>query len=122
MIRISVNMSHPDLAGQNPRRVRFVIAPLRQAFFLPRAHPPLSNSFDRLGDVNSSASRWLEVGGASPLVIENSDFEFLGDKESPYMGIEIKAMLVDLMRKNFIVVEKDGVSLTPEQVMFYESP
>jgi hypothetical protein len=121
MIRISVNMSHPDLAGQNPKKVRFVIAPLRQPFFLPRAHPPVSKDINQMGDVNSSVSRWLEVGGASDLYIEDSDFRFLGDHESPYMGIEIKSMLIDLIRKNFIVIEKDGVAMTPEQVMFYGS-
>lgn len=121
MIRISVNTSHPSLSGQNPKKIRFVIAPLRSPFFLPRSHPPLSHDLSKVGDANASVSRWLEVTGSQPILIEDSDLRFLGDHESPYMGMEIKSMLIDLMRKNLIIVEKDGVSMTPEEVMFYGS-
>jgi len=120
MIRISVNLDNPLLAGKDPKKIRFVLSPLAGNFFIPRAHPPLNTSSSRVGDAGVSVARWLEVGGSTPLYIEDADFVLLGNGDGdPFMGMRNKASLVDMMRKALIIVERDGTPLTPEQVISY---
>lgn len=118
MIRISVNLENPLLVGTNPKKIRFVLSPLAGKFFIPRAFPPVHTS-NTAGDVGTS-NRWLEVGGSAPIYIEDADFILLGNGDGdPFMGMRNKASLIDWMRKDLIIVERDGTPLTPEQVISY---
>lgn len=119
MIRISVNMSHAQFSGKNPKKLRLVLSPLAGNFYIPRAHPPLATTLDKQGDVGVGVPRWLEVGGSTPVYIENADFALIGNGNDPFMGMRNKSTLVDFMRKNLIIIEEDGVALTPEQVISY---
>lgn len=120
MIRISVNLDNPLLADKDPRHIRFILSPLAGNFFMPRAYPPLNTLNSKVGDAVTSVTRWLEVGGTTPLLIEDADFVLLGNGDGdPFMGMRNKASLVDMMRKNLIIVERDGTPLTPEQVISY---
>lgn len=111
---IKINESSPTFAGLDPKHIALVVGAVSQ--------PPMFYNFARhaygaVGDVGTN-NKILAVSKTYPLVFENHDFTLLGS-EDPYHATRTLSLLIDFMRKNLVIVEKDGVPQTPEQILAF---
>jgi hypothetical protein len=116
---ITINTAHPTFAAMDAehlKKVRFTIGAVAQS--------PMFYNFKRSGEVGEATNnnKILEVSTKYPLVWETADFVLMGAQD-PYHASRTISMIIDLMRKNYIIFTKDGVVQTPEQVLaFTASP
>lgn len=111
---ITINDTSPVFAGLDMKHVALVVGAVSQ--------PPMFYNFARhtysgVGSVGSN-NKILAVSKAFPLVFENHDFTLLGS-EDPYHATRTLSLLIDFMRKNLVIVTKDGVPQTPEQILAF---
>jgi len=111
---IKINEASPTFAGVNLKRLSLVIGAVSQ--------PPMFYNFQRhvfggVGDVGTN-NKILSVSKSFPLVFENHDFTLLGS-EDPYHACRTLSLLIDFMRKSLIIVTKDDVPQTPEQILTF---
>ena len=111
---ITINDTSPVFAGLDMKHVALVVGAVSQ--------PPMFYNFARhaysgVGSVGSN-NKILAVSKAFPLVFENHDFTLLGS-EDPYHATRTLSLLIDFMRKNLVIVTKDGVPQTPEQILTF---
>lgn len=109
---IKVNTSSPSFVGLDPKHMRVVIGAV--------ANPPLFYNYARYeGTGDSGANNKLfEVSPSHPLIFEDHDFTLLGS-EDPYHASRSLSLLIDLMRKGLVIVEQNGVVLTPEEILTF---
>jgi hypothetical protein len=110
---ISVNETSPTFAGLDMKHVSIMIGAVSQ--------PPMFYNYARstgsVGDAGTN-NKILNVSARFPLVFENHDFTLLGS-EDPYHASRTLSLLIDFMRKNLLVVTKDGAPQTPEQILTF---
>jgi len=111
---IRIDETSPTFAGVNMKHVSLVVGAVSQ--------PPMFYNFKRhvaggVGDVGTN-NKILAVSKAFPLVFDNDDFTLLGSQD-PYHACRTLSLLVDFMRKGLVLVEKDGVAQTPEQILAF---
>jgi hypothetical protein len=110
---IKINESSPTFAGLDPKHIALVVGAVSQ--------PPMFYNFVRsssgVGNVGTN-NKILSVSKSFPLVFDNDDFTLLGS-EDPYHASRTLSLLIDFMRKNLVIVEKDGVPQTPEQILAF---
>jgi len=113
---ITVNTAATEFSGLDPKHMRVVVGAV--------ANPPMFYNFKKYDGVGDSGTnnKIFEVSPAHPLVFEDSDFELLGSQD-PYHASRTLSLLIDLMRKNLLLASKDGVPLTPDDMLtFTASP
>ena len=111
---IKINEASPTFSGLNLKHVSLVVGAVSQ--------PPMFYNFARhtygnIGDVGTN-NKILSVSKAFPLVFENHDFTLLGS-EDPYHATRTLSLLIDFMRKSLVIVTKDGVPQTPEDILAF---
>ena len=111
---IKIDDTSPVFAGVDMKHVSLVVGAVSQ--------PPMFYNFSRhtygaVGDVGTN-NKILSVSKAFPLVFDNDDFTLLGSQD-PYHACRTLSLLVDFMRKGLIIVSKDGVPQTPEQILAF---
>lgn len=111
---IKINEANPFFADIDLKHFSMIIGAVSQ--------PPMYYNFQRhtfggVGDVGTN-NKILAVSKAFPIVFENRDFTLLGS-EDPYHASRTLSLLIDLMRKDLVIVTKDDVVQTPEQVLTF---
>lgn len=111
---ITINDTNPVFAGLDMKHISLMIGAVSQ--------PPMFYNFARhvhggVGEVGTN-NKILAVSKAFPLVFENHDFTLLGS-EDPYHATRTLSLLIDFMRKNLVIVTKDGAPQTPEQILTF---
>jgi len=109
---IKINEASPLFSGMDMKHVNIVIGAVSQ--------PPMFYNFKRhvyagVGDAGTN-NKLLTVSKSFPLVFDNDDFTLLGSQD-PYHASRTLSLLIDFMRKGLLVVTKDDVVQTPEQVL-----
>lgn len=111
---IRINETSPTFTGVDMKHVSLVVGAVSQP---PMFYNYKRHSFGGVGDVGTN-NKILAVSKTYPLVFDNDDFTLLGSQD-PYHASRTLSLLVDFMRKGLIIVEKDGVAQTPEQVLTF---
>ena len=116
MVKISINEAHPAFAGLDMRHVRVVLGSLDDpSIFWGFTRAAYDNN--HTGDVGGSHSIF-EVSVMRPIIFQsNYDFALLGNVNDPFQFGRGGALLVDYIRKGVLILEKDGVSQTADQVI-----
>jgi len=111
---ISVNDTNPVFAGLDMKHVAIMIGAVSQP---PMFYNYVRNASGAVGSVGTN-NKILAASKNFPLVFENHDFTLLGS-EDPYHASRTLSLLIDFMRKNILIVTKDGVPQTPEQILAF---
>jgi len=111
---IKINEASPTFSGLNLKHVSLVVGAVSQ--------PPMFYNFARrtygnVGDVGTN-NKIFAVSKAYPLVFENHDFTLLGSQDT-YHACRTISLLIDFMRKSLVIVTKDGVLQTPEDILAF---
>lgn len=110
-VEILINEAHPRFTGLDMRHVSLVIGAVGQ--------PPMFYNFKRVEGHAGSAgtnNKMLVVSKSSPLVFENPDFALMATSDDTFYASRTLSPLVDYMRKNLVIVKKDGVAQTPVEI------
>jgi hypothetical protein len=110
-VEISINESSPKFTGLDMKHVSLVIGSVSQS--------PMFYNFKRAkGAVGNAGTnnKMVTVSKAHPLVFEDHDFALIATTKDPFYASRTLSPLIDYMRKDLIIVKKDGVALTPEEV------
>jgi len=111
---IKLDETSPVFAGVNMKHVSVVVGAVSQQ---PMFYNYVRHAFGNVGDVGTN-NKILSVSKSFPLVFDNDDFTLLGSQD-PYHASRTLSLLIDFMRKGMIIVTKDGVPQTPEQVLAF---
>lgn len=111
---ITLNDTAPLFAGTDLKNVSLVIGAVSQP---PMYYNYARHTYGAVGGVGTN-NKILAVSKAFPLVFENHDFTLLGS-EDPYHACRTLSLLIDLMRKGLVIVTKNGVPQTPEQILTF---
>lgn len=111
---IKIDETSPVFAGVNMKHVSLVVGAVSQP---PMFYNYVRHTYGNVGDVGTN-NKILSVSKAFPLVFDNDDFTLLGSQD-PYHATRTVSLLIDFMRKGLVIVTKDGVPQTPEQVLAF---
>jgi hypothetical protein len=111
---IKIDETSPTFADLDMKHVALVVGAVSQ--------PPMFYNFQRhnfgaVGDVGTN-NKILSVSKSFPLVFENHDFTLMGSQD-PYHASRTLSLLIDFMRKGLVIVTKDGVPQTPEDILAF---
>jgi len=113
-VEISLNASSPAFSGMDLKHVTLVIGAVGWS--------PMFYNFKRSpGPVGSAGTnnKIFAVNGAYPLMIENQDFALIATNDDAFYASRTLSPLVDFMRKNLVIVKKDGTPLTADEIQKY---
>lgn len=119
-VTIRVDLTNPRFLGLAPDKIRFAIGPNDGSIFFPWSSPDIPTTAKEIG-LPGSNHAILSLSGARPIQFAlNDDFLFLGNVDTDaFQANRTKAQLILMMRKGYIIVEKDGVPLLPEDVALF---
>lgn len=113
-VEILINEASPKFAGLDMRHVSLTIGAVGQS--------PMFYNFKRsnshAGDPGTN-NKMLVVSRGHPLVFENQDFALMATNDDSFYASRTLSPLVDYMRKELIIVKKDGAVQTPEEIQNY---
>ena len=110
---ISLNEASARFAGLDMKHVALIIGAVSEA--------PMFYNFVRSGGPVGSAgtnNKILAVSKSYPLSFENADFGIMIN-DDPLSSSRTVSQLIDFMRKELVIVTKDGVAQTPEEVLVF---
>lgn len=117
MIQIKLNPAYGPFVGQNLAKIRVVVGSNWFAHFYNYKKYPLD--FPTIGESGTNQFI-LSITGSRPIFFEDKDFGFLGsmDKDTLEASRSL-ALIVDYVRKGVLIVDKDGVVLTADQIAVF---
>lgn len=121
MIEISVNTAHTKFVGLDPLKIRVVVGSVGVA---PTFYPFITRkpTLQTVGEAGTN-DRIFDISTRHPMFFTDAEFALLGSyPNDTLLAGSTKASLVDHVRDGLLIVKKDGVVLTSEQVLTYSYP